>query len=65
MANIRERSGSRTPGVQGIMGPPSLVYFVHTHSLIELFESDFGDPYKSVLEVYENPVHCSVFATAR
>ena len=30
------------------MGPASLVYFLHTQSLIELFLSDFWEPYKSV-----------------
>ena len=43
------------------MGPPSLVYFVNTHSLIELFGSDFGEPYKSVQEVYDNAFHCRLF----
>ena len=55
--NIRERSGNRTLGAQGTLGTISLVYFVHTHSLIELFGSEFGEPYKSVQEVYENASH--------
>ena len=54
--NSREQSGSRTPGVQGTTVPPSLVYFVHTHSLIELFGSYFCEPYQSVQEVYEKIV---------
>ena len=59
--NICERSGSRTPGVQDITGPPSLVYFVHTQSVIDLFGSDFEEPYQSVQEVYENGFHCRLF----
>ena len=35
-----------------------------THSLIELFESEFGEPYKSVQEMYENAFHCRLFAMA-
>ena len=62
--NILERSGRRTPGVEGTAGPPSLVYFVYTHSLIELFESDFMEPYKSIQEVYENAFCCRLFAMA-
>ena len=34
----------------------------YTHSLIELFGSDFGEPYKSVQEVYENAFCCRLFA---
>ena len=40
------------------------MYFVRTHSLIQLFGSDFGQ-YKSVQEVYKNAIHCRVFATPR
>ena len=36
----------------------------YTHSLIELFGSDFGEPYKSVQEVYKNAFHCRLFAMA-
>ena len=36
----------------------------YTHSLIELFGSNFGEPYKSVQEVYENGVQCRLFSTA-
>ena len=61
--NIVERYGGRTPGVQDTTGPPKLVYFVRTHSLIELFGSDFGEPYESLQEVYENGVHCRLFST--
>ena len=35
-----------------------------THSLIELFESEFGEPYKSVQEVYENAFRFRLFAMA-
>ena len=35
---------------------------VYTHSIIELFESDFGEPYKSIQEVYENAFRCRLFA---
>ena len=38
------------------------MYFVHTHSLIEWFGSDFGEPYQSVQEVYENGFHCRLFS---
>ena len=31
---------------------------LYTHSLIELFESDFGKPYKSVQELYEIAFRC-------
>ena len=62
MVNIRERSGSCTPGVQGITGPSSLVYIVHTDSIIELFRSDFGEPYKFVQQLYKNAFHCRLFA---
>ena len=37
---------------------------LYTHSLIEPFKSDFGEPYKSVQEVYQNGVHCRLFYTA-
>ena len=40
-------------------------YRLYTHSLSALFGSDFGDPYKSVQEVYENAVYSRLFATAR
>ena len=62
--NIRERYESRSPGVKGTTGLTSLGYFVHTHSLIELFGSEFGEPYKSVQEVYENAFHCRLFDLA-
>ena len=39
-----------------------MVYFEHTHNLIELF--GFGEPHKSVQEVYENAFHCRFFALA-
>ena len=32
-------------------------YRLYTHSLSALFLSDFGEPYKSVQEVYENAFH--------
>ena len=41
-----------------------MVYFVHTDSLIELFESEFGEPYKSIQEVYKNAFCCRLFAMA-
>ena len=65
LVNIREWSGIRTPGVQGTTGPPSLVYFVHTQRIIELFRSDFEEPYKFVKEVHENVVCCRLFAMAQ
>ena len=34
---------------------------VYTHSIIELFGSDFGEPYKSIQEVYENAFHYRLF----
>ena len=37
---------------------------LYTHSLIEFFGSDFGEPYKSVQEVYENAFHCRLFVIA-
>ena len=37
---------------------------LYTHSLIELFGSDFGEPYKSVQELYENAFRCRLFAMA-
>ena len=37
---------------------------LYTHSLTELFGSDFGEPYKSVQEVYKNVFHCILFAMA-
>ena len=36
----------------------------YTHSLIELFESYFVEPYKSVQELYENLFSCRVLAMA-
>ena len=41
-----------------------VLYSLYTHSLIELFESDFGEPYKSVQELYENAFRCRLFAMA-
>ena len=40
------------------------MYFVHTHILIELFGSNFGE-YESIQEVYENAVNFRLFAMAR
>ena len=37
---------------------------LYTHSLIELFESYFGEPYKSVQELYENAFCCRLFDMA-
>ena len=37
---------------------------LYTHSLIELFGSDFGEPYKSVQELYENAFCCRLFDMA-
>ena len=34
------------------------MYSLHTHSLSELFASDFGELYRYVQKVYENAVHC-------
>ena len=62
--NISERSRSRTPGVLGTTGPASLLYFVHTDNLIELFGFDFEEPYKSVQELYENAFRCRLLDMA-
>ena len=37
---------------------------LYTHSLIEMFGSDFGEPYKSIWQVYENAFPCRLFAIA-
>ena len=39
-------------------------YSLCTHSLSELFRSDFGELYRSVRRVYENTFRCRFFATA-
>ena len=59
----RERSGSRTPVVQGPTDLP-VWYRLCTHRLSALFRSDLGEPYKSVQEVYQNGVQCRLFSTA-
>ena len=48
LVNIRERSKGRTPGVQGAMGPLSLVQFVYTQPDSLVRRPTFGsctDPY--------------------
>ena len=40
------------------------VFVVCTHSLIELFTCDLGELYKSVQELYENDIHCTLYYTA-
>ena len=48
LVNIRERSKGRTPGVQGAMGPVSLVPFVYTQPDSTVQSHNFGsstDPY--------------------
>ena len=40
------------------------VLCTHTHSLIELLGFDFGEPYKSLQEVYKNAFRCRLFAMA-
>ena len=39
-------------------------YRLYTHSLSALFLSDFGEPYKSVQELYENAIYCTLYSTA-
>ena len=39
-------------------------YRLNTNSVSALFGSDFGEPYKSVLGVYENAFQCRLFAMA-
>ena len=39
-------------------------YKLYTNSLRALFGSDFGEPYKSIQEVYKNAYHCRLFAMA-
>ena len=63
LVNIHERSGSDTPGFQGTIGTTSF-FSVHTHTLIDLFESDLGEPYKSVQELYEIAFRCRLFDMA-
>ena len=36
-------------------------YYLCTHSLSELFGSDFAELYRYVQKVYENAVHCRLF----
>ena len=38
-------------------------YRLYTYSVSARFLSDFGEPYKSVQEVYENAVHCTLYST--
>ena len=42
-----------------------LSYSLYTHTLREMFVSDFVELYKSVQELYENAFHCRLFAMAR
>ena len=37
---------------------------MYTHTLREMFGSDFGEPYRSIQQVYENADHCRLFSTA-
>ena len=39
-------------------------YRLYTHSLSALFGSEFGEPYESLQEVYENGVHFRLLSTA-
>ena len=39
-------------------------YRLYTHSLIELFGSNFGEPYKFIQQVYEYSVNCRFLSTA-
>ena len=39
-------------------------YSLYTHSQIQLFGPDFGEPYRSVQQVYEYAVRCRLFSTA-
>ena len=39
-------------------------YRLYTHSLSAQFGSEFGKPYESLQEVYENGVHCRLLSTA-
>ena len=45
------------------VGPPTLVQ-LFTHTSMEMFGSDIGEPYKSVQELYENAFHCRLFDMA-
>ena len=36
-------------------------YSLHTHSLSELFGSEFGELYRYVQKVYENAARCRLF----
>ena len=38
-----------------------VTHLVYTHSLIELFGSDFGNPYKSVQALFENAFRYRLF----
>ena len=37
------------------------IYSLCTHSLSELFGSDFGELYRYVQKVYKNSFHCRLF----
>ena len=39
-------------------------YRLYTKSLSALFGSDFGEPYKSIQEVYKNAFRCRLFSMA-
>ena len=64
LVNIRDRSKGRTPDVQGATGPPSLVQLLYTESTGTVRDRFEGGVYRSVQQVCENAVSCSLFATA-
>ena len=39
-------------------------YRLYTNTISALFGSEFGEPYKSVQEVYKNTFHCTLFVMA-
>ena len=62
VVNFCERSGSRTPGYNGLRDFPGR-YNLCAHIVRALFGSYFGELYRSVQQVYENGVGIRLLST--